>query len=104
MATKSFRILLCLWNLDRNLSFEHWDVKTAFVNAPLDEEIFVHPVKGFEGEGMGKIYRLRKALYGVKQAAACWQKYLTDIFLALGAKRHLNDECVYIFREKMYSF
>ena len=43
MATKSFRILLALWNFDKSLDFQHWDVKTAFVNAPLDEEIYMHP-------------------------------------------------------------
>ena len=37
MTTKSFRILLAIWNFDKNLSFEHWDVKTAFVNAPLQK-------------------------------------------------------------------
>ena len=100
MATKSFRILLALWNFEKSLSLEHWDAKTAFVNAPIDENIFVHPVPRYEGTGgVGKIFKLRKALYGLRQSGCLWQKYLSDLFAKMGAKRHLNDECVYIFRE-----
>ena len=42
--------------------------------------------------------KLKKALYGTKQAANAWQKFLTKILLGLGGKRHLKDECVFIFR------
>src|SRR6185312_11665870 len=98
MATKSFRILLALWNLEPTLSFEHWDIKTAFVNAPLEETVYTHMVKGFERPGSeGKVLLLKKALYGCKQAAAAWQKFLSDIFLSLGATRHPSDECIYVF-------
>jgi len=48
---------------------------------------------------VGKIFRLKKALYGCKQAAFAWQKYLSQIFFKMGGKRHLNDECVYLFAE-----
>ena len=63
----SFRTLLVIWNLDKNFSMEHWDVKQAFVNAPLDETIYVHPVPGFFVEG--KILKLKKALYGTTGGA-----------------------------------
>ena len=76
---------------------EHWDIKQAFVSAPLDEVIYVHPVTGFGPEG--HVYKLRKALYGTKQAAHAWQKFLKSIFLELGGVPHLKDECVYVFRD-----
>jgi len=102
MNTRSFRILLSLWNLDKTLDFQHWDVKTAFVNAPLDETIFVRPVSGYEGKGgQGKIFKLNKALYGCKQAAWAWQKYLTGLLLKKGARRHLCDECVMFFQKTL---
>ena len=101
MTTKSFRILLAIWNNFPNLKFEHWDVKTAFVNAPLKETVFCHQVAGFEKVGTeGQVLRLRKALYGTKQAAHAWQQFLCKILLDLGAKRHPKDECIYIFRER----
>jgi hypothetical protein len=100
MTTKTFRVLLAIWNFDPSLFFEHWDVKTAFVNAPLKETVYVHPVAGFEKAGEeGKILRLKKALYGTKQAAHAWQQFLAQILVSSGAKRHPKDECVYIFRE-----
>ena len=41
---------------------------------------------------------MKKALYGTKQAANAWQKFLRGKFLSIGAKMHPKDECVYIFR------
>ena len=95
MTTKSFRTLLVLWNLDQNLRMEHWDIKQAFVNAPLDETIYVHPVPGFGPEG--HVFELRKALYGTKQAAHAWQKFLKSTLLELGSVPHLKDECCFYF-------
>ena len=51
LTSKSFRILLCLWNNSKNTEMEHWDIKNAFVNAPINENIYVHQVKGFERPG-----------------------------------------------------
>ncbi|EOY03397.1 Cysteine-rich RLK (RECEPTOR-like protein kinase) 8 [Theobroma cacao] len=46
----------------------HWDIKSAFLNGKLDEEIYVEQPPGFElCSGQGKVYRLHKALYGLKQ-------------------------------------
>ena len=98
MITKSFRTLLALWNLDPSLKMEHWDIKQAFVNAPLDETIFVHPVSGFS-KMEGLVLKLKKALYGTKQAAHAWQKFLKKILISMGGVPHLKDECVFIFRD-----
>lgn len=80
MNTKSFRILLAIYNYDNNMNMEHWDVKQAFVNAPIQETVYVHQVRGLERPGKeGKILKLNKALYGTKQAAHAWQTYLSKI-------------------------
>ena len=100
MNTKSFRILLTLYNRDKDMSMQHWDVKQAFVNAPLEETVYVQQVKGFEKEwAFGKVLKLKKALYGTKQAANAWQKYLSGILVSLGGRRNLKDECIYVFQE-----
>ena len=53
MKSKSFRILLALWNAIGENSMEHWDVKTAFI---LEETIYCRPVNGLEPTGAtGKI-------------------------------------------------
>jgi hypothetical protein len=98
MITKSFRTLLVIWNLDPDLTMEHWDIKQAFINAPLDETVYVHPVPGFSIE-KGQILKLKKALYGTKQAANAWQKFLRKILTGLGGVPHLKDECVFVFRD-----
>ena len=90
LSPKSFRILLALWNCFPELSFEHWDVKSAFTNAPIEETIYVHQVPGFEKEGTeGKVLLLKKALYGTKQAAG--------VGSSNSFKRRM---CVYISRRK----
>ena len=100
VITKTFRTFLVILNLDPTYTMEHWDIKQAFVNAPLDETIYVYPVKGFEKKGFEKcILKLNKALYGTKQAAYAWQKFLRKILIAAGGIQHPKDECVFIFRE-----
>ena len=82
------------------MSMQHWDVKQAFVNAPIEEVVYVQQIKGFERENtQGKVLKLKKALYGTKQAAHAWQKYLSGILVKMGGRRNLKDECVYVFRE-----
>ena len=100
MNTKTFRILLTLYNKDKSMSMQHWDVKQAFVNAPIEEVVYVQQIKGFERENtQGKVLKLKKALYGTKQAAHAWQKYLSGILVKMGGRSNLKDECVYVFRE-----
>nr|GEY09842.1 Gag-Pol polyprotein [Tanacetum cinerariifolium] len=58
------------------------DVKTTFLNSPLNEEVFVAQPEGFvDPDHPQKVYRLRKALYGLKQAPRAWYDELSK-FLA----------------------
>ena len=49
------------------------DVKTAFLNGTIDEEVYIEQPLGFEvKEGKAYVCKLKKALYGLKQAPRVW--------------------------------
>ncbi|GJQ95612.1 retrovirus-related pol polyprotein from transposon TNT 1-94 [Tanacetum coccineum] len=59
------------------------DVKTAFLNGDLQEEVFVSQPEGFEDpEHPTHVYRLKKALYGLKQAPRAWYDTLSKFLMA----------------------
>nr|GEY94411.1 hypothetical protein [Tanacetum cinerariifolium] len=62
------RMILAIAAL-RNLKVHQMDMKTAFLNGDLEEEIYMNQPEGFIAPGQeGKVYRLVKSLYGLKQA------------------------------------
>ena len=65
---------------------EHWDIKAAFINAPLEEQPAGHVVPGSEG----MVCKHVKALYGTKQAGRAWLFCLRLVFcLPYGMTRYL---------------
>jgi hypothetical protein len=63
------------------------DVKSAFLNGPIKEEVYVEQPPGFEdSEYPNHVYKLSKALYGLKQAQRTWYECLRDFLIANGFK------------------
>ena len=85
-----------------NLSVSQMDVKTAFLNAPIDCEIYVQQPKGFEKPG-GLVCRLKKSLYGLKQSGRLWNNTLHEFFNSNELTQSRVDPCVY-FRKSDDSF
>jgi hypothetical protein len=51
------------------------DVKSAFFNGPLEDEVYVKQAPSFEKKGMeNKVMKLKKALYGLNEAPRAWNK------------------------------
>ena len=68
------------------------DVKSAFLNEILHEEVFVEQPKGFQDPHFpNHVLRLKKALYGLKQAPRAWYNCLTSYLLDHGFKRGQAD-------------
>jgi len=68
------------------------DVKSAFLNGYLKEEIFIEQPEGFVVEGHeNKVYLLKKALYGLKQAPRAWNARIDEHLLSLGFNRSLSE-------------
>ena len=72
------------------------DVKTAFLNGELEEEIYMKQPEWFIAKGNEhKVCRLVKSLYGLKQAPKQWHKRFDDVMIANSFKINECDKCVY---------
>jgi hypothetical protein len=75
---ESVRLLLVL-AAQEGWQVHHMDVKSAFLNGDLKEEVYVRQPAGFIVVGQeGKVLRLRNALYGLRQAPRAWNSKLDD--------------------------
>ena len=91
----SIRLLVAFAAL-RGLEIHQMDVKTAFLNGELEEEIYMKQPEGFIAVGNEhKVCRLVKSLYGLKQAPKQWHKRFDDVMIANGFKINECDKCVY---------
>jgi hypothetical protein len=76
------------------------DVKSAFLNGLIKEEVYVEQPPDFESEGYpNHLYKLHKALYGLKQAPRAWYECLRDFLLKDGFKIGKADST--LFTRKM---
>lgn len=93
MKMDSIRIILSLATY-YNLNMVHFDVKTAFLHGELDEELYLMQPEGFD-DGTNQVCRLKKGLYGLKQASKSWNDKLNKFLEDFGLKRIYSDQCVY---------
>ncbi|CAA0357000.1 unnamed protein product [Arabidopsis thaliana] len=74
----------------------HLDVKTAFLHGELKETVYVCQPEGFEKTGSeDKVYKLNKALYGLRQSPRAWNNKLNHILLELQFKKCSKEPSVY---------
>ena len=91
----SIRMILAIAAL-RNLEIHQMDVKTAFLNGDLDEEIYMEQPEGFIVPGKEKkVCKLVKSLYGLKQAPKKWHEKFDNAMITNGFKINECDKCVY---------
>ena len=77
------------------------DVKTAFLYGELDEKLYMEQPEGFKLPGQQhKVMHLKRAIYGLKQAALAWWKALDKSMATLGCIHLLSDSGLFINKEK----
>jgi hypothetical protein len=92
---ESFRILLA-YATYYGFKLYQMDMKSAFLNGPIKEEVYVEQPPGFEeSEYPTHVYKLSKALYGLKQAPIAWYECLRDFVLTNGFKVGKDDPTLF---------
>ena len=77
------------------LYLKQFDVKTAFLYGKLEEEIWMKQPPGFD-DGSGRVCKLLKGLYGLKQSPRTWNEKLDTHLREAGLRRSDADHCVYV--------
>ena len=73
------------------------DVKSAFLNGVLKEEVYVEQPPGYEVAGEEhKVYRLKRALYGLKQAPTAWYNRIDSYLMSNGFSKSTGEPTLYI--------
>ncbi|GJZ91758.1 zinc finger, CCHC-type containing protein [Tanacetum coccineum] len=91
----TIRLLIAL-AATHNLVIHQMDVKTAFLNGDLEEEIYMKQPEGFVMPGKEhKVCKLIKSLYGLKQAPKQWHHKFDEVVLSNGFVLNQSDKCVY---------
>ncbi|KAL4032373.1 hypothetical protein IC575_005445 [Cucumis melo] len=92
--------LLLSYTCFRRFKLFQMDVKSAFLNGYLYEEVYVAQPKGFVNRvHQDHVYKLRKALYGLKQAPRAWYERLSTYLLQQGCKKGSADQTMFIYRQ-----
>ena len=69
MTNMAFKRLLLQIAVHYDLLIHHMDVKSAYLNVPLDYEIYVELPESFECKSGNYVWKLKKSLYGLKQSS-----------------------------------
>lgn len=78
------------------LKLHQMDVKTAFLNGELKEEVYMKQPEGFVVKGKENLVcRLKRSLYGLKQSPRCWNIVLDEKLRKMGFMQTKSDPCIY---------
>ena len=82
-----------------NWEIELMDIKGAYLNSILNEEIYMVQLDHFN-DGTGRVLKLVCTIYGLKQAGRVWHQKLCHVLVNLGFSQSAADECVYIKKSR----
>ena len=91
---ETIRMLLA-YAAAHDLEIQQIDVRTAFLYGDLEEELYMAPPEGYDFGG-DKVWKLKKSLYGLKQAARAWHNTLRTKLIAAGYEVCTADASLFI--------
>ena len=98
MDKTTLRMLLSIGN-SRDANLRQADVTQAFLWADLDEEVYVTAPPGYDlgrdDRGRPLVFRVLKAIYGLKQSPACWYKLISRWLLEQDYQQSGYDQCLF---------
>ena len=98
LRQNSLRILTAIAAIN-NYDIYQIDIKTAYLNAKLDENIYMYAPEGHEMYRKG-ILKINKALYGLKQSSRMWNEELNNTLKELNFTRLISEPCLYVKKNK----
>ena len=90
---RTFRFVVSI-AVSKGYSMTQYDISQAFLHGPLEEELYMNFPPGYPSANKGKVLRLLKGLYGLKQASRIWQKALYKALKELGLVQCKTDSGV----------
>jgi len=90
----SLRITIAIASINK-WNLKQLDIKAAYLNADLNETIYVKIPKGDKNYNKNKVWLLKKALYGLKQAGRMWNEEITNYLKSIGFKQYKSDKCLF---------
>jgi hypothetical protein len=92
---ESIRMVLAFSSY-KKLKVYQMDVKSTFLNENLEEEVYIEKIEGFQLNDKGDyVCKLKKALYGIKQAPRAWYARIDSYLQVQGLKRGSTNNNIY---------
>jgi hypothetical protein len=99
LRPESLRFILSFSSAN-NFIADNMDVKTAFLYGDLDEEVYMEIPEGYDIDRKKKVFKLKKSIYGLKQASRIWNEKFTEEVKKLGYQQSQADPCLFYRMEK----
>ena len=74
-----------------DFELQQMDVKITFLNRELEEEVYMKQPKGFSSSQGELVYKLKKSIYGLKQASRQWYLKFHDVISSFGFEENITD-------------
>ena len=80
-----------------HVDYEIWqmDVKPAFLNGELEEEVYMRQPEGFISTNKSKVCKLKRSIYGLKRTSRSWNMYFDKVIKTYGFIRNREEPCIY---------